>query len=117
MLKNYLTIAFRQMMRNKVYSVINILGLAIGIRDGSEIAENNLVAFGVKMNGLRVWGQQTNERRWIEADIPLDLMAGDMVRFEFTTEALARHEWTWAVWGGPELTGRIGQRSKESAGL
>ena len=31
MLKNYLTIAFRQMMRNKIYSIINILGLAIGI--------------------------------------------------------------------------------------
>jgi hypothetical protein len=84
------------------------LSLAIGIRDGSQISENNLVAFGVMVNGLRVWGQQTNERRWIEAGIPLDLVAGDIVRVEFTTEALGRHEWTWAVWGGPELTGKFG---------
>jgi hypothetical protein len=84
------------------------LTLAIGIRDGSQIAKNNLVAFGVKVNGLRVWGQQTNEQRWIKAGIPLDLVAGDIVRVEFTTEALGRHEWTWAVWGGPELTGKFG---------
>lgn len=31
MLKNYLTIAFRHLMRNKIYSAINILGLAVGI--------------------------------------------------------------------------------------
>ena len=31
MFKNYLTIAFRNMMRNKGYSLINILGLAVGI--------------------------------------------------------------------------------------
>jgi hypothetical protein len=84
------------------------LTLAIGIRDGSQIAKNNLVAFGVKVNGLRVWGQQTNEQRWIKAGIPLDLVAGDIVRVEFTTEALGSHEWTWAVWGGPELTGQLG---------
>jgi putative ABC transport system permease protein len=31
MLKNYLTIAIRSMMRNKVYSIINITGLSVGI--------------------------------------------------------------------------------------
>ncbi|HET9054284.1 MAG TPA: ABC transporter permease, partial [Cyclobacteriaceae bacterium] len=31
MLKNYLKIAIRSMMRNKVYSIINILGLSIGV--------------------------------------------------------------------------------------
>ncbi len=31
MIKNYLTIAFRNLRRNKVFSIINILGLAIGI--------------------------------------------------------------------------------------
>jgi len=83
------------------------LKLAIGIRDGSEIAETNLVAFGVKVNGVRVWGQQTNNLSWQEAKIPLDLTAGDIARIEFTTEALGSHEWTWAVWGNPELVGKI----------
>src|SRR5260370_8147933 len=31
MLKNYLTVALRNILRNKAFSVINILGLAIGI--------------------------------------------------------------------------------------
>ncbi|MCB9098734.1 MAG: hypothetical protein H6632_04270 [Anaerolineales bacterium] len=81
------------------------LDLAFGIRDGAQIAEDNLVAFGVKVNGMRVWGQQSNARVWQEVSVPVTLTAGDVVRFEFTTEALGRHEWTWAVWGNPELTG------------
>jgi len=31
MIKNYLTIAFRNLMRFKVFSIINVLGLAIGM--------------------------------------------------------------------------------------
>ena len=31
MLKNYITIAFRNMFRDKAYSIINILGLSVGI--------------------------------------------------------------------------------------
>lgn len=81
------------------------LRLAIGIRDGAKIAENNLVAFSVRVNGLRQWGRQSNLHQWQEAEIPLNLVSGDMARIEFTTEALNGHEWTWAVWGNPELVG------------
>ena len=81
------------------------LRAAVGIRDGAEIAETNLVAFGVKVNGLRVWGIQTNAQGWETVDVPLKIAAGDMIRFEFTTEALGSHQWTWAVWGNPELVG------------
>lgn len=31
MLRNYLTVVFRNLVRNKVYSCVNILGLAVGI--------------------------------------------------------------------------------------
>jgi hypothetical protein len=93
------------------------LRLAIGIRDGAQIAEHNLVAFGVRVNGARVWGQQSNTLAWQEVTIPLDLSAGDMVRFEFTTEALNGHEWTWAVWGSPELRGKLGTGNKGKEGI
>jgi hypothetical protein len=83
------------------------LRLAVGIRDGAQIAEDNLVAFSIKVNGSRAWGQQTNTQSWQAADIPLDVVVGDMVRVEFATEALDRHQWTWAVWGAPELTGLL----------
>lgn len=80
------------------------LHLAIGIRDGAKISEDNLVAFSVRANGMRLWGRQSNAQVWQEAEIPLDVIAGDIARFEFTTEALGNHQWTWAVWGTPELT-------------
>ena len=81
------------------------LRLAIGIRDGANTSEDNLVAFGVRVNGLRVWGQQTNVQTWEEFDIPLNVQSGDVAQVEFTTEALGNHQWTWAVWGNPELYG------------
>lgn len=84
------------------------LRLAIGIRDGAKIADDNLVAFSVRVNGMRVWGQQSNTLTWQETDLPLDLVVGDIARIEFATEALNNHQWTWAVWGAPELTGTLG---------
>jgi hypothetical protein len=81
------------------------LKTAIGIRDGAKIAKNNLVAFNIKVNGLRVWGAQTNHQVWQLVEIPIRVTTGDIVRFTFTTEALGSHEWTWAVWGNPELVG------------
>jgi hypothetical protein len=83
------------------------LRVAVGIRDGADIDEDNLVAFSVKINGARVWGRQSNAQSWQEAVVPLDLSSGDMVRIAFATEALNKHQWTWAVWGEPELTGII----------
>jgi len=83
------------------------LRLAIGIRDGAKIAEHNLVAFSVRVNGLRVWGRQSNRQAWQEVKVPLDLALGDVARVAFTTEALGSHEWTWAVWGQPELVGEL----------
>jgi len=86
------------------------LRLAIGVRDGAQVSENNLVAFSVKVNGIRVWGQQSNAQNWQETEIPLELVAGDVARLAFITEALGNHQWTWAVWGNPELTGTLETR-------
>ncbi len=84
------------------------LRLAIGIRDGAHISKDNLVAFGIKVNGIRVWGEQSNSQQWQQIEISLDIAAGDMLHIEFTTECLGSHEWTWAVWGSPELVGKLG---------
>lgn len=83
------------------------LRLAYGIRDGAQIAADNLVAFSVRVNGLRAWGVQSNAQAWQEVDIPLKISSGDVARIEFVTEALGSHQWTWAVWGSPELQGKI----------
>lgn len=84
------------------------LRLSIGIRDGAEIAEDNLVAFSVRVNGVRVWGEQTNAQHWQPFEVPLDIETGDVIQLDFVTEALNAHQWTWAVWGSPELFGVLG---------
>lgn len=81
------------------------LRFAVGIRDGSQIAEDNLVSFRVLVNNGRVWGTQTNALRWEEHEIPLPLTPGDIGRVSFVTESLVDHQWNWAVWGSPLLVG------------
>jgi hypothetical protein len=82
-----------------------ILKLAIGIRDGSELVDPNLVAFSVRLNGYRVWGAQTNAHRWQTHEVDLATPTGDISKIEFVTEALGDHQWTWAVWGNPLMAG------------
>ncbi len=79
------------------------------IRDGAGIAEDNLVAFRVRVNGYRVWSSHTNARRWEEADISLPVEAGSMAAIEFRTEALGDHRFTWAAWARPRLVGTLAQ--------
>jgi len=81
------------------------LKLAIGIRDGSKLYGSNLVAFSVRVNGYRIWGAQTNLRRWQADEITLIAQSGDINQIAFITEALGNHQWTWAVWGNPVLVG------------
>ena len=38
MLRNYFKIAWRNIVRNKTFSAINILGLAIGVAPGAAVA-------------------------------------------------------------------------------
>lgn len=78
-----------------------------GIRDGAGIAENNLVAFRVRVNGYRVWSSHTNARRWEEADLSLPVEPGSMAAIEFRTEALGDHRYTWAAWARPRALGSV----------
>lgn len=81
------------------------LRFGYGIRDGAGIAEDNLVAFRVRVNGYRVWSAHTNARRWEEADIALPVQAGSVAAIEFRTEALGDHRYTWAAWAQPRVIG------------
>ena len=83
------------------------LHLAMGIRDGSQIAEENLVAFRVRVNGWKLWSGLTNACRWEPHQIDMPALSGDVARVEFVTEALGEHRWTWAAWGRPVLVGKL----------
>ena len=72
---------------------------------GAGIADDNLVAFRVRVNGYRVWSAHTNARRWEEADIALPVEPGGVAAIEFRTEALGDHRYTWAAWAQPRVIG------------
>ncbi|MEM7033661.1 MAG: hypothetical protein AAF629_29200 [Chloroflexota bacterium] len=85
------------------------LSFATGIRDGSKLSGANLVAFSIHLNGYRIWGTQTNSRRWQNHSLDLTVQAGDINQITFATEALGNHRWTWAAWGSPIIEGKSRQ--------
>jgi hypothetical protein len=84
------------------------LRFATGIRDGSELAEGNLVAFRVFVNNWKIWSDTQHVRKWKWHDVAMPAVAGDVARIQFVTDGLGNHQWAWAVWGEPRLMGQIG---------
>ncbi|MCB0044879.1 MAG: hypothetical protein H6642_17845 [Caldilineaceae bacterium] len=90
-----------------VPSVVTSLRLrfAVGIRDGAMMEGDNLCAFRIFVNGMRVWSvtKQTNE--WERHLIDLPNPGGREMVLQFITDGLGDNRWNWAVWGEPQLLG------------
>lgn len=85
------------------------LRFSVAIRDGAQMAADNLVAFRVRMNGWRVWSTHTNVQQWQTFDVPLPIDPGSVISLELCTEAIGEHRFTWAVWGEPVILGLKGE--------
>jgi len=83
------------------------LKFATGIRDGSELAEGNVVAFRVFVNDWRIWSDTQHARTWQSHQVVMPALRGDMARIQLVTDGLGNHQWAWAVWGEPRLVGEI----------
>jgi hypothetical protein len=83
------------------------LRFATGIRDGSQLAAGNVVAFRVFVNNWRIWSDTQDARRWNAREIIMPALPGDVARIQFVTDGLGNHEWAWAAWGEPRLSGEI----------
>jgi hypothetical protein len=81
------------------------LRFATGIRDGSQLAAGNVVAFRVFVNDWRIWSDTHHLRRWKQHEVAMPSLAGDIMRVQFVTDGLGNHQWAWAVWGEPRLVG------------
>jgi hypothetical protein len=81
------------------------LKFAIGIRDGSELPTDRVVAFRVLVNGWKLWSTVKNARAWEEHEIEMPQVSSDVARIEFGTDGLGDSRWNWAVWGNPQLVG------------
>jgi hypothetical protein len=83
------------------------LQFATGIRDGSHLAEGNVVAFRIFVNDWKIWSDTQHARRWKEHTIVMPTLPGDIVRIRFVTDGLGNHQWAWAAWGEPRLGGEV----------
>ena len=81
---------------------------ATGIRDGSQLASGNVVAFRVFVNGFKIWSDTQHVQSWLDHKIVMPTVPGDIVRIQFVTDGLGNHQWAWAAWGEPRLAGQIG---------
>ncbi len=88
--------------------VINLrLHFATGIRDGSQLAMGNVVAFRIFVNDWKIWSDTQHARKWKAHEIVMPTLPGDVIRIQFITDGLGNHQWAWAAWGEPRLMGEI----------
>jgi hypothetical protein len=80
-----------------------------GIRDGSQLAEGNVVAFRIFVNDWKIWSDIQHVRAWKQHEIVMPALPGDVARVQFVTDGLGNHQWAWAVWGEPKLVGEIAE--------
>lgn len=83
------------------------LRFATGIRDGAQLASGNIVAFRLFVNDWKIWSDTQHAQIWIERDVLMPSLQGDVARIQFVTDGLGNHEWAWSVWGEPKLVGRV----------
>jgi hypothetical protein len=85
------------------------LRFATGIRDGSQLATGNVVAFRVFVNDWKIWSDTQHSRAWKTHEIVMPTMPGDIARIQFVTDGLGNHRWAWAAWAKPKLVGEISE--------
>ena len=83
------------------------LSFSTGIRDGSQLAEGNVVAFRIFVNDWKIWSDIQHARNWKDHEVVMPDLSGDVARIQFVTDGLGNHQWAWAVWGEPRLVGEI----------
>jgi hypothetical protein len=83
------------------------LMFSTGIRDGSQLAAGNIVAFRLFVNEWRLWSHTQRACRWLAHEVLMPSLPGDVVRVQFATDGLGNHKWAWAAWAGPRLVGEI----------
>jgi len=81
------------------------LRFGVGIRDGALMEGDNLCAFRIFVNGMRVWSTTKQSNKWERFVIDLPSLAGQAVVIQFMTDGLGNPSWNWAVWAEPMLLG------------
>jgi hypothetical protein len=83
------------------------LRFATGIRDGSQLAPGNIVAFRIFVDDWKMWSDTQSARKWNQREVEMPSVSGDVLRIQFVTDGLGNHQWAWAAWGKPRLEGEL----------
>ena len=81
------------------------LRFAVGVRDGALMEGDNVCAFRIVVNGVRLWNTIKQSNNWERHLLDLPSLAGQDLVIQFITDALGDNRWNWAVWGEPVLLG------------
>jgi len=81
------------------------LRFAVGIRDGALMEGDNMCAFRVFVNGVRLWSVTKQTNPWERYLLDLPRLSGQDMVIQFMTDGLGDNRWNWAVWGEPLLLG------------
>src|SRR5438552_1408652 len=73
MLKNYFTVAFRHLLRRKLFSLINVSCLALGITFSLIIGVYVLNQYNINRSLKNVSNQSLIKSKWKEKDMSLDI--------------------------------------------
>ncbi len=86
---------------------LNVLKMrfAVGIRDGAHMEGDNLCAFRIYVNGVRLWSTTKQSNKWERYIVDLPTLAGQEAVIQLMTDGLGDNRWNWAVWGEPQLLG------------
>jgi hypothetical protein len=77
----------------------------VGIRDGALMEGENLCAFRILVNGMRLWSTTKQSTQWERYLIDMPNLAGQSAVVQLMTDALGDARWNWAVWAEPQLLG------------
>lgn len=88
------------------------LRFAVGIRDGALMEGDNMCAFRVFVNGVRLWSITKQTNAWERYMLDLPSLSGQDMVIQFMTDGLGDNRWNWAVWGEPLLLGYGPQRKQ-----
>ena len=81
------------------------LQFAVGIRDGALMQGDNMCAFRIFVNGVRLWSTTKQSTQWERHMVDLPSLAGQDVVVQWMTDGLGDARWNWAVWAEPQLLG------------
>lgn len=81
------------------------LRFAVGIRDGALMEDDNLCAFRIYVNGVRLWSTTKQSNEWERFLIDMPSLGGQDIVVQFVTDGLGDNRWNWAVWAEPQLLG------------